>query len=56
MTCRKILGENLGGCSVEELHSLELKIEKSLRTIRGKKVCIVKSFSFAGKDCLSYTN
>uniref|UniRef100_A0A452YRS8 MADS-box domain-containing protein n=1 Tax=Aegilops tauschii subsp. strangulata TaxID=200361 RepID=A0A452YRS8_AEGTS len=35
---RKILGENLGGCSTEELHFLEGKIEKSLRVIRGKKV------------------
>jgi hypothetical protein len=38
MRCRKILGENLGGCSAEELNTLEVKIEKSLRTIRGKKV------------------
>jgi hypothetical protein len=38
MRCRKILGENLGECSVEELHTLEVKIEKSLQTIRGKKV------------------
>ncbi|XP_051193938.1 MADS-box transcription factor 56 isoform X1 [Lolium perenne] len=39
---RKILGENLGGCSVEELHSIELKIEKSLRTIRGKKTQVLE--------------
>uniref|UniRef100_A0ACD5TN55 Uncharacterized protein n=1 Tax=Avena sativa TaxID=4498 RepID=A0ACD5TN55_AVESA len=36
-TKRKIMGENLGECSAEELHCLEVKIEKSLRIIRGKK-------------------
>ncbi|KAK1695635.1 hypothetical protein QYE76_012332 [Lolium multiflorum] len=42
MRRRKILGENLGGCSAEELHSLEVKIEKSLRTIRGKKTQVLE--------------
>ncbi|KAG8084010.1 hypothetical protein GUJ93_ZPchr0010g10467 [Zizania palustris] len=35
---RKILGENLEGCSVEELRGLEIKLEKSLHNIRRKKV------------------
>ncbi|CAM0956356.1 unnamed protein product [Alopecurus aequalis] len=39
---RKILGDNLGGCSAEELHCLELKIEKSLRIIRGKKTQLLE--------------
>ncbi|KAM3403065.1 hypothetical protein ACQJBY_006682 [Aegilops geniculata] len=39
---RKILGENLGGCSTEELHFLEGKIEKSLRVIRGKKTQLLE--------------
>lgn len=43
MRCRKILGENLGACSAEELHFLEGKIEKSLRIIRGKKVGLFKA-------------
>ncbi|KAL5232124.1 hypothetical protein ABZP36_030900 [Zizania latifolia] len=34
---RKILGENLEGCSVEELRGLEIKLEKSLHNIRRKK-------------------
>ncbi|TVU31902.1 hypothetical protein EJB05_23607, partial [Eragrostis curvula] len=34
---RKFLGENLEQCSVEELHSLQVKLEKSLHIIRGKK-------------------
>ncbi|KAM3409459.1 hypothetical protein ACQJBY_002018 [Aegilops geniculata] len=38
----KILGENLGGCSAEELNSLELNIEKSLRIIRGKKTQVLE--------------
>jgi hypothetical protein len=38
MSGRKFLGENLEDCSVEELHSLEVKLEKSLHVIRGKKV------------------
>ncbi|KAI5017760.1 hypothetical protein ZWY2020_042648 [Hordeum vulgare] len=39
---RKILGENLGGCSAEELHFLEGRIEKSLRIIRGKKTQLLE--------------
>lgn len=34
---RKILGENLGECTTQELHILEAKIEKSLHIIRAKK-------------------
>ncbi|KAF0929983.1 hypothetical protein E2562_027109 [Oryza meyeriana var. granulata] len=34
---RKILGENLEGCSIEELRGLEIKLEKSLHNIRLKK-------------------
>ncbi|CAD5170418.1 unnamed protein product [Musa acuminata subsp. malaccensis] len=34
---RKILGENLESCSIEELHELESKLEHGLRRIRGKK-------------------
>ncbi|KAJ3689659.1 hypothetical protein LUZ61_018823 [Rhynchospora tenuis] len=33
-TKRKLLGENLEGCSKDELNELESKIEKSLRNIR----------------------
>ncbi|KAJ1693595.1 hypothetical protein LUZ63_010293 [Rhynchospora breviuscula] len=33
-TKRKLLGENLEGCSKDELNDLESKIEKGLRTIR----------------------
>ncbi|ONL93131.1 agamous-like6 [Zea mays] len=35
---RKLLGERLEECSFEELHSLEVKLEKSLHCIRGRKV------------------
>lgn len=35
---RKLLGERLEECSCEELHSLEVKLEKSLHCIRGRKV------------------
>ena len=38
MSCRKFLGENLEECSIEELHSLEVELEKSLHCIRGRKV------------------
>ncbi|XP_037410738.1 MADS-box transcription factor 56-like isoform X2 [Triticum dicoccoides] len=38
----KILGENLGGCSAEELNCLEVNIEKSLRIIRGKKTQVLE--------------
>ncbi|CAL4940357.1 unnamed protein product [Urochloa decumbens] len=39
---RKYLGENLEDCSVEELHSLEVKLEKSLHVIRGKKIQLLE--------------
>nr|CAB3495398.1 unnamed protein product [Digitaria exilis] len=39
---RKFLGENLEDCSVEELHSLEVKLEKSLHVIRGKKTQLLE--------------
>ncbi|KAL6905249.1 hypothetical protein ACP4OV_002850 [Aristida adscensionis] len=39
---RKFLGENLEGCSVEELHSLEVRLEKSLHIIRGKKTQLLE--------------
>ncbi|KAG1362397.1 MADS-box transcription factor 50-like [Cocos nucifera] len=34
---RKLLGENLESCSVEELHEIEGKIEQSLCHVRGRK-------------------
>ncbi|KAL6847651.1 hypothetical protein ACP4OV_022677 [Aristida adscensionis] len=34
---RKLLGEKLEECSIEELHSLEVKLERSLHCIRGRK-------------------
>lgn len=36
---RKLLGECLGSCSVEELQELGNQLEESLRQIREKKVC-----------------
>jgi len=30
LKCRKLLGEKLEECSIEELHSLEVKLEKSM--------------------------
>ncbi|XP_026657043.2 MADS-box transcription factor 50-like isoform X2 [Phoenix dactylifera] len=35
---RKLLGESLESCSVEELHEIEGKIEQSLCNIRGRKL------------------
>ncbi|XP_042421367.1 MADS-box transcription factor 50-like [Zingiber officinale] len=34
---RKILGENLGSCSAEELNELEVQLEKSLRSVKEKR-------------------
>lgn len=41
-TKRKLLGENLEDCSIEELHNLEVKLEKSLHVIRGKKTQLLE--------------
>ncbi|XP_010934920.1 MADS-box transcription factor 50 isoform X1 [Elaeis guineensis] len=34
---RKLLGENLESCAIEELHDLELQLEQSLSSIRNRK-------------------
>ncbi|CAD6209309.1 unnamed protein product [Miscanthus lutarioriparius] len=39
---RKLLGERLEECSIEELHSLEVELEKSLRCIRGRKTMLLE--------------
>nr|CAD1844616.1 unnamed protein product [Ananas comosus var. bracteatus] len=39
---KKLLGENLDSCSVEELHQLEGKLEQSLHSIRGKKTSLLE--------------
>uniref|UniRef100_A0A804LCM5 Uncharacterized protein n=1 Tax=Zea mays TaxID=4577 RepID=A0A804LCM5_MAIZE len=39
---RKLLGERLEECSFEELHSLEVKLEKSLHCIRGRKTQLLE--------------
>ncbi|OQU93352.1 MADS-box transcription factor 50 [Sorghum bicolor] len=39
---RKLLGERLEECSIEELHSLEVKLEKSLHCIRGRKTLLLE--------------
>jgi hypothetical protein len=36
------LGEKLEQCSIEELHSLEVKLEKSLHCIRGRKTQLLE--------------
>ena len=36
---RKLLGQGLGSCSVEELEEVESQLERSLRNIRARKVC-----------------
>uniref|UniRef100_A0ACD5WPW5 Uncharacterized protein n=1 Tax=Avena sativa TaxID=4498 RepID=A0ACD5WPW5_AVESA len=38
---RKLLGHNLEDCPIEELQSLEVKIEKSLLSIRARKVSYI---------------
>lgn len=35
---RKLLGQDLGTCSVEELHDIHNQLENSLKTIRARKV------------------
>ncbi|KZV41607.1 hypothetical protein F511_15376 [Dorcoceras hygrometricum] len=39
---RKVLGENLGTCSMEELHQLERQLEQSVSNIRTKKMQVYK--------------
>ncbi|XP_050934963.1 MADS-box protein SOC1 isoform X1 [Cucumis melo] len=58
---RKMLGEDLGSCSLDELQQLEHQLEKSVSKIRARKIEVfeeqikqlrqkVKRFSFMGKE------
>jgi hypothetical protein len=42
---RKLLGERLEECSIDELQSLEVKLEKSLHIVRGRKVSYFPCYS-----------
>ncbi|KAG6431009.1 hypothetical protein SASPL_109084 [Salvia splendens] len=39
---RKLLGEGLGSCTIEELQQLEQQLERSVTTIRGRKMQVYK--------------
>ncbi|KAL3616601.1 MADS-box protein soc1 [Castilleja foliolosa] len=39
---RKLLGENLGSCSIEELQQLECQLERSVNIIRARKMQVYK--------------
>ncbi|KAL6541780.1 hypothetical protein OROGR_011266 [Orobanche gracilis] len=39
---RKLLGQNLGSCSMEELHEIDTQLEKSLKNIRSRKAQLFK--------------
>ncbi|KAM0950180.1 putative transcription factor MADS-MIKC family [Dioscorea sansibarensis] len=38
---RKLLGENLESCSIQELHELEFQLERSLCNIRGRRNLLI---------------
>ncbi|KAJ0974455.1 hypothetical protein J5N97_016420 [Dioscorea zingiberensis] len=38
---RKLLGENLDACSIQELHELEFQLERSLCNIRGRRNLLI---------------
>eukprot|EP00262_Sarcandra_glabra_P004276 TRINITY_DN1523_c0_g1_i1.p1 TRINITY_DN1523_c0_g1~~TRINITY_DN1523_c0_g1_i1.p1 ORF type:complete len:221 (-),score=51.85 TRINITY_DN1523_c0_g1_i1:260-922(-) len=39
---RKLMGEDLGSCSIEEMQSIENQLERSLSNIRGRKNQLIK--------------
>lgn len=42
---RKLLGQNLETCSIQELHEIDIQLEKSLKIIRARKVLYIKKSS-----------
>lgn len=40
---RKLSGEGLGSCSIEELQEIEQKLERSIRSVRARKVRIINN-------------
>ena len=43
---RKLLGEGLGSCSLEELQQIEQQLEKSVSNVRARKVRLTNIFNF----------
>lgn len=41
LICRKLLGEGLGSCTIEEIVQIEQQLERSVGTIRAKKVLFI---------------
>ena len=41
--CRKLLGEGLGSCSISELQQIEQQLEKSVCTVRARKVHVERN-------------
>ncbi|KAL1070244.1 hypothetical protein V6Z11_D11G009300 [Gossypium hirsutum] len=41
-SCERMLGQNLGSCSIDELQEVENQLERSLRNIRARKGYLFK--------------
>jgi len=49
MYCRKLLGDELGSCAIDELQQIENQLERGLSKIRARKVQfnqVLLSFSY----------
>ncbi|OIW04788.1 hypothetical protein TanjilG_11090 [Lupinus angustifolius] len=40
---RKLLGEGLGSCSIDELQEIEKQLERSVSNVRARKVSVIKN-------------
>jgi len=43
---RKLLGEGLGSCSIDELQKIEQQLERSISKIRAKKVSMINQQAY----------
>lgn len=52
---RKLLGHNLGSCSMDELHEIDNQLERSLKSIRARKVdfmCVCVCVKLGSGECI----
>jgi hypothetical protein len=54
-SCRKLMGEGLGSCSMEELQQIEQQLEKSVSVVRARKVSLTNPLNLSDVNVIFWT-